>query len=799
MKRIVNIIVGVVVLVSAMNSAAKAQWGSISGTVFTGDNQPAEGVTISITDSPHATLANSEGQFFFEKLSPGVYTLAVSFVGHDEEQRTVTVFASQTTTVTVNLLITSKCLNEVMITGYKNGVKVNMASTFLRTQTPLLELSQNVQVVTSKVLTDQQIISMSDGVLRNVSGAVRCEHWADLYTNVSMRGSQIQAFRNGFNMTTSYWGPLTEDMSFVDRVEFVKGPAGFMISNGDPSGLYNIVTKKPTGTTQGRASITAGSYNLIRTTLDLDGQLNKSGKLLYRLNLAGQNKKSHRDFEFNNRYSIAPVLTYQISEKTKITAEYTYQNVKMTEVGSYYVFAPGKKYATLPRNFTLTAPGIAPTVITDQTFLANLEHQLSANWKLTTQAMLSTYRQQGAEGWPKKVNADGTIQRQFFIWDAASDISMAQAFLNGTVMTGNILHRILGGIDIGNREYIADWSQTYAIDKDNGGEFDPMNPNYGKPTNGYPSWDRATSLEARAAATNTLLSLRYSSAYLQDEIGFFNNKLRLTLAARYTDVNESGYGVSTKANKLTPRAGLSWSIDKHTSVYALSDQSFMPQQGKLSSGGKVKPITGNNQEIGIKKDWMQGAWNTTLAVYRIVKQNELTNDPNAAPNSGLKIELGQKEIKGIEFDIRGTLLPGLTTVANYAFTDGRVTKVSSGVTAHKVGDDLRGYAGHTANAWLSYTSQRGLLKNVGIAGGITWLVDRKTDQWVSAANSVKMPNYFKLDGSVFWENNKLRVGANLFNILDKYLYSGSYYEPLNATYWQSEPGRNARLEIALKF
>ena len=41
-------------------------------------------------------------------------------------------------------------------------------------------------------------------------------------------------------------------MSFVDHIEFVKGPAGFMLANGDPSGLYNLVTKKPTGQTKER-------------------------------------------------------------------------------------------------------------------------------------------------------------------------------------------------------------------------------------------------------------------------------------------------------------------------------------------------------------------------------------------------------------------------------------------------------------------------------------------------------------------------------------------------------------------
>src|SRR5690606_8394758 len=98
-------------------------------------------------------------------------------------------------------------------------------------------------------------------------------------------------------------------------------------------------TKKPTGIQKGEATVTYGSFDLMRATLDLDGKLDKPGKLLYRLNLMGQTKNSFRDYEFNDRYSIAPVISYQLDEKTLLTAEYTFQHVTMSDIGSAYVFA----------------------------------------------------------------------------------------------------------------------------------------------------------------------------------------------------------------------------------------------------------------------------------------------------------------------------------------------------------------------------------------------------------------------------------------------------------------------------
>jgi iron complex outermembrane receptor protein len=182
-----------------------------------------------------------------------------------------------------------------------------------------------------------------------------------------------------------------------------------------------------------------------------------------------------------------------------------------------------------------------------------------------------------------------------------------------------------------------------------------------------------------------------------------------------------------------------------------------------------------------------------------LKNNELTSDPNSPPNAGLSIVLGQKRAQGVEFDLRGTIVNGLNLTANYAYTNSEVTKVTEGVTDVKVGDVIPGYAKHTVNAWLSYKIQNGVLKGTGISGGGTYLGDRATSNWSNSNSSLNLPNSFKLDGGLFWEKDKIKLTLNVFNILDKYIYSGGYYEWLNAYYWQADPPRNYRLSLAYKF
>jgi iron complex outermembrane receptor protein len=778
--------------------------GKISGKIVLSGNTPADNITVRLKGTKYNAVTNEKGQYEIKNVKPANYTVSIKSVGINSVEDNIVVTAGQTTTKNFSLSESKEDLDEVVIT--KNKYKQDKPSLSLRLQTPVLEIPQNIQIVSGQTLKDQQITSMSDGVIRNVSGAVRLEHWGDLYTNITMRGSQIQAFRNGFNIVSSFWGPLTEDMSFVDHIEFVKGPAGFMLSSGDPSGLYNVVTKKPTGITKGEVSALVGSYDFYRVSLDLDGKLDKNGKLLYRFNGAAQKKGSHRPFEHNDRYVIAPVISYQIDDKTKLTAEYNFQYANMTEVGSYYVFGPKSGgYATLPVDFTMTQPGLPDTNIQDHSGYLMFEHKFDDNWKLTAQTSYFKYIQKGYSSWPGVVGpgpvdrdfngisegdiGEGDIIRNVGIWDAESNMYLGQIFLNGKFSTGPITHKVLGGLDLASKDYAADWGQSHDLDTvDN--PFNVNNPNYGPPSNGLPAFDHDTPLSQRAGG---LYSSEYAAGYVQDELGFFENKLRLTLAARYTWISQSGGGEVQEDSHITPRVGVSFSVTDNLAVYGLYDQAFLPQSGIIRNGDQVKPLTGSNLEFGIKKDWFDGSWNTSLSAYRIVKENELTADPTNGPNDPYKIVLGEKRAEGVEFDVRGKLFDGLNLIANYAFTESIVTE-SNILT---VGSVVPGYAKHTANAWLNYTVQSGKIKGFGASIGGTFLAGRQTDTWSPGAE--RLPEYFKLDGGLSYEIGKVKVTANVFNILDKYLYSGSYYEWLSAYYWQTEAPRNFRVGVTYKF
>lgn len=762
-----------------------AQTGIIKGVVLTADNKPAEGVTIFLRNTAKHTIADNSGAFEIKNVASGSYTVLVSLIGYKDAEKKISVAGGQTTNINIGLEISNKDLNAVVVVANKNSFKTNRVSSSLRLQSPILEVPQNIQVVTSKLINDQQIFDMLEGVTRNVSGATKIEHW-DNYARITMRGSNIGAFRNGMNVSTT-WGPLTEDMSMIERIEFVKGPAGFMLANGDPAGFYNIVTKKPSGRNKGEADFSLGSFDLVRAAIDLDGRLSKDGKLLYRLNVMGQEKGSHRQFDFNNRYSVVPVLKYLIDDRTSVTLEYTQQYSQVNVIGSNYVFSK-KGYADLPRSFTFAEANMSPTKMTDKSMLAIFEHALDNNWKFTTQLAYFNYQQRGSSLWVAGFDPanDSLVQRTNSIWDILGMSKMGQIFLNGEVKTGAVSHKILAGVDISNKDYYHDFLQGGNLS----GAFNIYAPVYGQGS--QPEFDRSKDIRQRGVRYYNA----YSGFYAQDELGFLQNKLRVTLAGRYTTLKTgNAYSGDFKKSRFTTRAGVSYSVDKNTALYFLNDQSFLENFGTDWRNKSFDPIEGNNVEAGLKRDWMNGRWNSSVSLYQITRNNVLTADldhPN--PVGGYyNRQSGQQKTKGVEVDIRGQIIRGLDVIINYAFTEAKTTRDSE---AKNVGVQVPGSSRHIQNSWLNYRLDKGALTGFGVSLGYQYQAKR-SPWYVFDGSQNSLPDYFRMDGSLSYQKEKIGFNFVVNNILDKYLYSGGPYG--NFYYWQSEPGTNARFSVSYKF
>jgi iron complex outermembrane receptor protein len=695
--------------------------------------------------------------------------------------------------------IKSNDIEEVVVNGrYYQKYKLNEVSGSLRIQTPILELPQNVQSISSQVLADQLTLNMSEGIVRNVSGARKVEHWDNVYSNVFMRGAGISTFMNGMNVSST-WGPINPDASIIDRIEFVKGPAGFMGSMGDPAGFYNVVTKKPTGKFANSVRFTTGSYNLFRGEADLDGVLVKDGVLDYRINLMGSSNNSWVENDKTSKIIVAPSITFRPTKSTTFTAQYNYQYLKFNQPGAYLMSNDG--YASLNVHTNFNDPNFKKTEVKDQSLFLSLDQKLFKDWVWSTQYAYMDLTYDGGSWWGTfDPNNENVLNRTLSNWQAKGKNHIFQTYVRGTLNTGNIVHKIIAGFDYGDRKYKADFS-SFA-----GGPFpiDIYNVQYGVDPSKLPSSDFYT-LNPSAPFYDDE-GVKYTSYYAQDQIEMFNNKLRITLAGRYTSgTTYAGYPYyspenivpKNQAGEFTPRVGISYSILSDFSAYGIYDKTFVPQSAVGINNTQITdPFRGQNIEFGLKKDWFGGKWNSTFAVYEIRRQNILVAGPKEQ-NGGnpFQVATGEQRARGFETDIKGEIIKGLNIVINYAYTDAKTIKDTDPT---RIGIQSPGNAKNVQNTWVSYRFENGLMKGFGISAGYQYQGGRQSWFGVAATKDQSLPDYFDTNFGVSYVAKKFDVNLILNNVLNKKLYSG-YRGDAGEYAWIYNAPRNWRLSIGYKF
>lgn len=155
---------------------SQSSQGTISGTIQSPLGDPLSNINVALEGTTLGTSTNEQGEFIIERIPVGNYTLIASSVGYTAVKQNIKVQAGDTTYFKLQLNESAQQLNEIEVNGLIDNYKVDIPSPTLRIQAPLLEVPQNIQVINRKIIEDQQIFSMLEGISRNVSGVTMLEH-----------------------------------------------------------------------------------------------------------------------------------------------------------------------------------------------------------------------------------------------------------------------------------------------------------------------------------------------------------------------------------------------------------------------------------------------------------------------------------------------------------------------------------------------------------------------------------------------------------------------------------------------
>jgi iron complex outermembrane recepter protein len=721
---------------------------------------------IFIAELKNAVLALPEGPGF-QAENPATGITSVSVMQLDETTIRVNVVGTETVpiaTVRVSELKTAQQSEsaeseadeeEVVVTGeQESGYRAKNSATATKTDTPLRDIPQSIQVIPKEVLQDQAIIRIGDAV-QNVSGVNYQGGYQGFSERFVLRGFSNfgNIFRDGIRVDgyTSYL-----ETSDLERIEVLKGPASVLFGDAEPGGIINLVSKQSLKEPFYGAEATFGSFSTYQGSLDLSGPLNADKTALYRLNGYYENSDSFRDFVKAERFFVAPKLKFALGEKTFLTLDLTYTNeTRTTDDG---IVAIGDRPADLPRSRFLGEPfqNIKSNVFTAGYLL---EHQFNDQWSINNSFRVQLANLERYFPLFDSLDEDtGELSRLRYFSERQDNAYSSQTNLIGKFSTGKIKHKLLLGF-----EY------TKLTEDGTFGDFEPydsiniFNPIYDGPE--YPKKEIETFFRDD--------SIDKYGFYLQDQIEILPN-LKLLAGGRFDifrqtrteqDLGEAKLEFKQTDSRFSPRFGIVYQPIEAVSLYASYTTSFAPSFGTSRNGdlSPFKPETGRQFEIGVKAD-LTRSLSATLALYDLRKQNIVVDDPNSSdPNDS--IQVGEQASQGIEFDISGQILPGWKVIASYAYTNAFISKDTSGL----VGQQKDNVPRNTASLWTSYEIQKGNLRGLGFGLGLYFVGERFGD----LDNSFVLPGYVRTDAALFYKRDNWRVGLNVRNLFDQRYFTGS--------------------------
>ena len=214
------------------------QQGTIKGIAISED-RPAEFVRISIYPISKHVLTNSNGEFQFNKLTYGKYTIQASFIGFKTISDTI-IISEENSLVDVQMDFKEKVmeLDAVVVTGtktYKRQTNSNII----------------VNVLNSESLEMVQACNLSEGLKFQPGLRVETDCQTCNYTQLRMNGlsgGYSQILINGrpvFSPLTGLYGMEQLPVNMIDRVEVIRGGGSSLYGSSAIGGTVNVITKIP--------------------------------------------------------------------------------------------------------------------------------------------------------------------------------------------------------------------------------------------------------------------------------------------------------------------------------------------------------------------------------------------------------------------------------------------------------------------------------------------------------------------------------------------------------------------------
>jgi catecholate siderophore receptor len=650
----------------------------------------------------------------------------------------------------------------------------------LKIDAPLRDIPQTVNVVPQSVIKDQGARSMED-VLKNVPG-IGLSNGDGQRDQVTIRGFSAigDMYVDGIRDDALYF----RDLSNVERVEVIKGPAAVLYGRGSSGGLINSISKAPNFTPKQEVGVSVDSEGEKRTQFDAGWADQQHGDKAFRVTGALENSDTFRDDGYTDRKAIAPSAYFKLSDDLELDLGATYLYDKRLIDFGIPAFGDRPVDVDREKRFGAADPDDDYTRSEVFSFTAGVDYRINDAFSLSNTSRYYHYdldrNNTLADSSPTrfvtapngellvKLNR-GNVQRKEDGW-------FNQTELKQRAVLAGMNHNLLYGVELGRQvkdQSVFNQSNVARVPVYRDALVDvPFQAN------------RQT-----AKGTNTQDTAGF---YVQDMIELAP-QWKALLGVRY-DVFDQEYADDLTHNELSrtdttwsPRVGLVYQPDQVQSYYVSVSRSYQPsaEMFALSTTNQdLEPEETTNFEIGGKWDLLDNRLALTAALFRLERTNMKTSDP---ANPTKLVLAGEQRTDGLELTASGQLSDKWQVYAGYAFLDAEITKSNSftnGVANEGQVPTLT--PRHSANLWLV----RSLTQTWRVGMGANYVDDRYT----ALDNNVVMPAYTTVDAALLYNEPKWDMALRLRNVFDK-----DYYASAHGSVDLITPGAPRTLELSTNY
>lgn len=631
-----------------------------------------------------------------------------------------------------------------------------------KTDTPLIEIPQTINVVTRDQISNQnaqdvmQALRYTPGVQSETYGVGSSTTG---YAAFNVRGwaqDGTQGYVNGLKQNM----PGYVNGYLLDRVDVIKGPASILYGQATPGGIVDATTKLANGQRIREVQLQAGSYSNVQGAFDIGDVINNDPRFSFRLAGVAYTAKSQVDFEKEQQISIAPSFRFRPDDDTDLTVWGIYQKLPHS-FGFHPLPASGTVLPNPNGRISRSLNPVPPDWLRNDQETARVGYNFSHRFNdVVTFNSKTSYNYLGLLD-SQQMGA-GTLSAPDFTTLQQTPLKSNALYNvlstdNNVVLnfnTGFVTHKVITGIDYQHTNYAF-----------NEGLGTPIPLNVFAPNNARAVTPIGTS--------DVVIRQRLEQlgVYAQDQIKI--GKLSILAGIRQdwarTYDHSTVFGDTSitdqTSHALTWRAGAIYDFENGIAPYVSYSTSFQPNVGSSFDGKAFDPTNGKQLEVGIK--YQPVGWKSflTASLFDITQTNVLT--PDSAPTHlGFSVQSGEVRSRGLELAANAQISDNFKLIAGYTYLDAKVTK-SNDINLDKTPVAV---PSHQFSLWGDYTIDSGVFDGLGFGAGVRYT----GSTWGDATNTIKVPDFTLVDAAIHYDLGKanpsltgLRLDINATNLFDK--------------------------------